>query len=295
MTTQPRISVVTVAFNAADTLEQTMLSVLQQGYDNIEYIVVDGGSNDGTQGIIQRYSDRLKWWVSEPDGGQYDAIEKGFKQATGDIFYWINSDDLMLSHTLEVVVEIFSSIPDLQWLSTLNPIVLDETGAMARVNPIPGFHREAFMRGRYLPGGNFFWGFIQQESTFFTGELWRKSHHVMKDYPLAGDFALWCEMYRHAELVGCAYPLCSFRARAGQRSIDTDRYVEEAKRALEKNRGDIEWSGEGLRERLSVRSGKEKYIRKYNPLKETSVKIVDNLELRDIKRKWEVLEKTVFL
>lgn len=88
-----KISVVTVCYNAVQTLEKTMLSVLNQTYPDVEYIIIDGGSTDGTVDIIKKYADRLAYWVSEPDKGIYDAMNKGIKVATGEWICFLNSGD----------------------------------------------------------------------------------------------------------------------------------------------------------------------------------------------------------
>ena len=100
-----KISVVTVCYNAVQTLEKTVLSVLNQTYPDVEYIIIDGGSTDGTVDIIKKYADKLAYWVSEPDDGIYDAMNKGIKYANGDYLIFLGADDLFFSdETLSVIV-----------------------------------------------------------------------------------------------------------------------------------------------------------------------------------------------
>jgi glycosyltransferase involved in cell wall biosynthesis len=112
----PKLSIVTPSFNQGQFLEETILSVLNQHYENLEYIVIDGGSTDSSVEIIRRYEDRLAYWVSEKDRGQVHAINKGLEKATGDVFGFINSDDVYLPGAFQAVMEHFQKAPQQEWV-----------------------------------------------------------------------------------------------------------------------------------------------------------------------------------
>lgn len=107
-----KFSIIMPSYNQKDFIERSIISVLNQGYNNYELIIIDGGSTDGTLGIIKQYEDYISYWVSEKDNGQSHALNKGFRQATGDIYAWLNSDDLLLPHSLKNQYEAFLSNPD---------------------------------------------------------------------------------------------------------------------------------------------------------------------------------------
>lgn len=111
-----KVSIITPSYNQALYLEETILSVLAQTYSNIEYIVIDGGSTDGSVEIIQRYAHRIDYWCSEKDAGQADAINKGFQHATGDLICWINSDDILYATFVEERVQQFKQHPDIDMI-----------------------------------------------------------------------------------------------------------------------------------------------------------------------------------
>lgn len=242
----PKISIVTPSYNQAQYLEQAILAVLDQGYENLEYIIIDGGSTDASIEIIKKYQDRLHYWCSEPDGGQYFAINKGFERATGDIFAWLNSDDMYVPGALRSIASIFQEFPDVHWISTLQQLVWDFEGKCVAEHKMPGYSKRAFLDGLYFTEPGYRLGFIQQESTFWTRSLWERAAGLSLERPLAADFDLWCRFYRLEELLGANIPLAGFRAHSKNRSSDLERYRSEAMKSLNELRLETNWPGHGL-------------------------------------------------
>lgn len=219
----PKISIITPNFNGGAYLEQTIHSVLFQNYPNLEYIIIDGGSTDGSLEIIKKYESQLTYWVSEPDNGLYDAVQKGFDQSTGEIMAWINSDDLYHSKALFTVSEIFGKFNQVNWLQGI-PSTFDEMGRTVGVSGIKRWSKLDY----YL--GNFQW--IQQESVFWRRSLWVKAgSQLATEMKYAGDLELWLRFFRYEKLYVTNALLGGFRQRAkGQLSMDfLDQYMEEAR------------------------------------------------------------------
>jgi glycosyltransferase involved in cell wall biosynthesis len=184
-TSLPKVTIVTPSYNQADFLEETMLSVLNQTYPNIEYIVVDGGSTDGSVDIIKKYEDRLVWWVSEPDNGQSDAINKGFSHATGQIYNWLNSDDILYPEAVSVAVHFMQKYPQYE-LVYGDRVVIDNKGRILDVfEPVSVSKRMARFALR-----------IPQETTFFTSRIWHKVGGLNTELHFVMDSDLW---YRFLE------------------------------------------------------------------------------------------------
>ena len=160
-TIYPKITVVTPSFNQGAFLEETILSVLGQGYPNLEYIIIDGGSSDESVEIIRRYEDRLAYWQSKADGGQSDAINQGFDRATGAILAWLNSDDFYLPGTLfSVARKLRSGVPQILFG---NCIQICEGGTKVSGSDVEAGHTRLD-----LP----FVDYIIQPSSFWTRQAW---------------------------------------------------------------------------------------------------------------------------
>ena len=166
----PRITVVTPSFNQAQFLEKTIQSVLTQDYPALEYIIVDGGSTDDSIAILRRYAGRLKWWCSEPDLGQADALRKGFARATGEVLCWLNSDDLLLPGALRIVGEYFRRNPGAQVVN----------GAAYCIDacdrPILRLHQCTYTHGVRASGKRF--RFYGQDGVYQPATFWRRKAYL---------------------------------------------------------------------------------------------------------------------
>jgi glycosyltransferase involved in cell wall biosynthesis len=227
----PRIGVVTPSFGQAEFLEATIRSILLQGYPNLEYVVMDGESRDGSVEIIRKYEPWLHAWSSAPDRGPYDAINKGFARTGGEVMAWLNSDDLLAPDALWAVGSVFARWgDDVRWISGV-PAVWDAQGRLAVGGDLPRYHRVLIRAGCHADGGL---GWIQQESTFWVRSLWERAGGSLDlRYPMAADFDLWCRFAEHEELYAVSALLGGFRRHPQQRTASRMvEYREEAVRSL---------------------------------------------------------------
>lgn len=185
----PRITIITPSLNQGSYIEQTIKSVLDQGYPDLEYIVIDGGSTDGTLDILRNYEGRLTW-ISEKDAGQSDAINKGIRMATGDIIAYLNSDDLYEDGALNSVAERFLSDPSLKWL-TGRCRIIDENGGEVR-KPITAYKN--FLLKRYSFNVLLITNPISQPATFWRREVMDEIGLFDVHEHLAMDYDYWLRL-----------------------------------------------------------------------------------------------------
>ena len=228
----PKISIVTPSFNDVNYIEQTILSVLNQNYPNLEYIIIDGGSTDGTVDIIRKYESQLSYWISEKDNGMYYAIQKGFTRSTGEIMAWINSDDMLHHRGLFTMGQIYNDFPQINWLQGF-PNTIDQKDRIVFASSVYEVDKYFFYQKKH----HYSYKYIQQESTSWRRSLWEKAGgYVSTEYKLAGDFELWMRFFQYDKLYNTSALIGTFRlSGAGQASIDNyEKYVRETFQILEK-------------------------------------------------------------
>jgi glycosyltransferase involved in cell wall biosynthesis len=182
-----KISLVTPSYNQAQFLEKTIQSVLEQNYANLEWIVMDGGSNDGSAEILKANEAHFTHWQSERDDGQSAAINAGMNRATGDICCWLNSDDLLAPGALKTVAEFFEKNPKEQWLIGKGGFCTP-AGKVLREKPVGGTSYEDFLD----------WGTnsINQPSVFWRRSLWKEVGGLNETLNFVMDYELWLKFSR---------------------------------------------------------------------------------------------------
>jgi len=206
------VSIVTPSYNQAAFLEETICSVLEQDYEHLEYIIVDGGSTDGSLEIIQKYANRLAWWISESDKGQTDAINKGFAKAKGEIFAWLNSDDTYLKGAVSEAAAYLVTHPEAGAVYG-DANLIDEQGSVIGKFPARQTDFGRLMRG-YVH--------VPQQATFFRGDLWRKVGPLDPSFYFAMDYDLWVRLSKEAPLDYYPQLWANFRLHGDAKSIESD-------------------------------------------------------------------------
>jgi len=211
----PKISIIVPCLNMASYIESTIKSILNQNYDNLELIIVDGGSTDGTLTVLKQYESNISILLTEKDDGMYHAIRKGIELSSGDIIAWLNADDIYFPWTLRTVANAFSYNTKVEWLCGI-PAFLNEDGSLKKIyNNLSAKPKNAILNGWFKDGG---YGFLQQESMFWKRELFYKAGKLTLRHRLAADFELWIKYAKYADLWSVNLPLAAFRLRTSSLS-----------------------------------------------------------------------------
>ncbi|VFQ47299.1 glycosyltransferase [Desulfoluna butyratoxydans] len=231
-----KFSIVTPSYNSQKYIGETIESVISQKGDfEIEYIVVDACSTDRTPDIVKAYQHSLLTcdrpifcrqvtikFLSGKDSGMYEAINKGFAKATGDIYAWINSDDVYRNGAFDTVSKTFSKFSQIRWLKGITSY-LDEASTLYASGKCNLYSRQLISKGLYGPVLHF----IQQDSVFWLANLWHESGGVDESLSLAGDYFLWIEFSKHTHLYSLNAHISCFRKVAGQKSENIQAYFNE--------------------------------------------------------------------
>jgi glycosyltransferase involved in cell wall biosynthesis len=221
------VSIITPSYNQAPYLEQTIQSVLEQDYPHIEYIVVDGGSTDNSAEIIQKYADRLAYWISERDSGQAEAINKGFARATGEIVAWLNSDDYYMLNTISVAVRCFEQNPDVVMIYG-DMLAVDGEGQTLNVLKYKQLSLEDLLCFQI----------IGQPSVFFRRSALEKTGRLEPSFHFMLDHHLWIRLAQQGRILHIPqvwsaaryHPQAKNRARAAEFGREAFRVLDWAKK-----------------------------------------------------------------
>jgi len=228
MTNDIKISIITPSYNQGDYIEETILSVLNQTYQNIEYIIIDGGSIDNTLEIINKYRDRIDIVISEKDKGQSDAINKGFRLASGVLSGWINSDDILYSHCVEELVATYKRSPDAAIFFSPYLDFINGSGdyLQTKYSPITG--------KKYLLYKNYD---LHQQASFYNSRILEKINYLDESIRYCMDLDLWLKLLDYGNIIPISNePQGAFRIWSNTKtSTGTLDFLTEIRNTLQKN------------------------------------------------------------
>lgn len=221
----PIITIVTPSLNQGQFIEETILSVLNQSYQNIQYIIVDGGSTDNTMEVVEKYRDRIDIIIHEKDKGQSDAINKGFKLAKGDLVGWINSDDYLYPNCIEKIVDLYELKNDgaIYFGSSLH--FIDIQSKVFKLNVIEIPNRNHLLNNNYS---------INQPGSFYSSEMVKKCNYLNEKLNYCMDLDLWLNLL----MLGPIYsyhlqPIAAFRMAGETKTlIGGNKFLHEIRRTL---------------------------------------------------------------
>ncbi|MFN9644464.1 MAG: glycosyltransferase family 2 protein [Cyanobacteriota bacterium] len=200
---EKRISIVIPTLNQADTIEDTLLSIIHQNYMNFEIIVIDGGSTDNTQHIISKYLPWISYYISGVDSGQSNAINRGFAVATGDIYAWINSDDYYLPFAFQRISQLFACNQEIDVIVGAGDVVSKHCKFLKHITPMQ-MNRQNLLK--WLEGE-----WIMQQACFWTDAIWKLSGGVDESLKLLMDFDLWLRFSKRSKSITVNEPIAVMR------------------------------------------------------------------------------------
>ena len=212
MSDLPLVTIVTPSFNQARYIEATIQSVVGQDYPNIEYLIVDGGSTDGTVDIIKKYEGRISWWVSEQDKGQTDAINKGFNRANGQILAWLNSDDTYEPGAVAQALQYLLEHPEVGMVYGDCNFIDEEGRVIGRFASAQTDYR--LLRQGYVH--------IPQQTMFFRADLWKQVGPLDPSFYFAMDYDLWTRLAARTALKYVPQAWANFRLHTSGKTIAAD-------------------------------------------------------------------------
>ena len=230
----PLISIVVPNYNCGIFIEQTLVSILCQSFDDYELLVLDAGSEDMSLPILSRYSDRFSYFRCGKDDGHYSSLNEGFSNAKGEVLLWLNSDDILHTGALRSIAQTYLESSSSYELFTGFPTLLDSSGRIKKIYYKKfNWSLEHFLSINPYSEAHY----MQQESTFFTKKLWDRVGGLRWDkFPLAADFDLWIRMAQHTNILEVQKLIGGFRSHGNNRSINVEQYARE-----------VAWSQEELR------------------------------------------------